>query len=178
MTETLPNDGLLKAARILTTIFQVLLGAFFIGLIVLAPVVLLSQSHIADEMLPDAVISVGTVAVFLALVILLIAATVGLAFVFLRALKQMINSVGDGDPFIAENADRLRRMAWIVVIIECIKIPAGAIATFIAKQVKEDLYTLDIEFSLTGIFVALVLFILARVFRHGAAMRADLEGTV
>ena len=33
-------------------------------------------------------------------------------------------------------------------------------------------------FSLSGILMVLVLFILARVFRHGAAMREDLEGTV
>ena len=32
--------------------------------------------------------------------------------------------------------------------------------------------------DLTGFLIVLVLFILARVFRHGAAMREDLEGTV
>ena len=37
---------------------------------------------------------------------------------------------------------------------------------------------MDTHMSLTGLAVGLVLFILARVFRQGAAMRADLEGTV
>ena len=47
----------------------------------------------------------------------------------------------------------------------------------VAQFPHEEL-TADIEFSLTGVLLALVLFILARVFRHGAAMREDLEGTV
>lgn len=34
------------------------------------------------------------------------------------------------------------------------------------------------DFSLSSLFLSLTLFILARVFRHGAAMRDDLEGTV
>ena len=90
----------------------------------------------------------------------------------------MVESVGEGDPFISENADRLTRMGWIAIFIEVLKIPTGAIALFIATQVKEDTFTIDLEFSFTGVLVALVLFILARVFRHGAAMREDLEGTV
>jgi Fe-S cluster assembly ATPase SufC len=32
--------------------------------------------------------------------------------------------------------------------------------------------------DMTGILLVIILFILARVFRHGAAMREDLEGTV
>jgi hypothetical protein len=38
----------------------------------------------------------------------------------------------------------------------------------------------DVDFGLSfgGVLLALVLFILARVFRKGAEMRAELEGTV
>jgi hypothetical protein len=36
----------------------------------------------------------------------------------------------------------------------------------------------DFGVSLGGLLLALTLFILARVFRQGAAMREDLEGTV
>ena len=36
----------------------------------------------------------------------------------------------------------------------------------------------DFGFDGGGILLILILFILARVFRHGAAMREDLEGTV
>ena len=178
MTQTLPNDGLLKAARILITIIQVILCIGFVALLVATPVVLFSQSHIADELMATATANPGIVAISIACVLVLGAVMVSIAYYFLRLLKQMINSVGEGDPFIAENADRLTRMGWLAISIEALKIPTGAIAIFIATQVKEDTFTIDLDFSFTGILIALVLFILARVFRHGAAMREDLEGTV
>lgn len=178
MTDTLPNDGLLKAARFLITFLQIILGIGFTALLVATPVVLFSQSHIADELITTATASAGTIAVSIASVLILGAVMVAIGFYFLRLLKQMINSVGEGDPFISENADRLTRMGWLAVTIESLKIPTGAIAIFIATQVKEDTFTIDLDFSFTGLLVALVLFILARVFRHGADMRDDLEGTV
>ena len=178
MTQTLPNDGLLKAARILITVIQVILGLGFAALLVATPVVIFSQSHIADELVATATASPGTIAISIACVLVLGAVMVAIAYYFLRLLKQMINSVGDGDPFVADNADRLTRMGWLAVSIEALKIPTSAIAIFIATQVKEDTFTIDLDFSFTGLLIALVLFILARVFRHGAEMRADLEGTV
>src|SRR3546814_4918055 len=93
----------------------------------------------------------------------------------MRLLRQLIGTVGEGDPFIFENAVRLRKMGWIAVIVELTKIPAGAMAIFLVGQFETDRMQLDIDFSLTGILLALVLFILARVFRHGAAMREDLR---
>ncbi|MDX1704684.1 MAG: DUF2975 domain-containing protein, partial [Altererythrobacter ishigakiensis] len=168
MTHTLPNDGLLKAARILITIIQVILGIGFAALLVATPTVIFSQSHIADELAATATANVGAIAISIACVLVLGAAMVSVAYYFLRLLKQMINSVGDGDPFIAENADRLTRMGWLAVSIEGLKIPIGAIMIFITTQLKEE-FTIDADFSFTGLLIALVLFILARVFRQGAA---------
>ena len=37
---------------------------------------------------------------------------------------------------------------------------------------------MEASFDFGGLILILTLFILARVFRHGAAMREDLEGTV
>lgn len=178
MTNTLRNDGLLKAARLLIGFFQILLGLVLAGLLIGSPIVIASQSHIADELLATATASASTVAFAIVGVMLIGAVMIALAFVFLRFLKQMINTVGEGDPFIAENADRLYKMGWIAVAVELLKLPAGVIAVFIAHQVKPDTFTIDLDFSFTGLLIALVLFILARVFRHGAAMREDLEGTV
>lgn len=178
MPTPLPNDGLLRAARLLTGFFQIVLAIAFAALLIAIPALLLSQEHIADEMLVTATASTDTVAASVAGVLLLGAAMIALGYVFLRVLKQIINSVGEGDPFILENAERLRKMGWIAVMVELLKLPAHAIAAFIATQVKEDTFTIDLDLSFTGLLIALVLCILARVFRHGAAMRADLEGTV
>ena len=46
-----------------------------------------------------------------------------------------------------------------------------------AENVTKDVH-FKAEMPLSGLFLALVLFILARVFREGTRMREDLEGTV
>ena len=50
------------------------------------------------------------------------------------------------------------------------------IHSYLASQFKDA--TSDFGITLDGILLAVILFILARVFRQGAAMREDLEGTV
>ena len=58
------------------------------------------------------------------------------------------------------------------------------ICAHIVADAVRDLNDLDHEvgsgdgFSLTGILMVLILFILARVFKRGAEMREELEGTV
>jgi hypothetical protein len=56
----------------------------------------------------------------------------------------------------------------------------GGIAAWLqpyAEKVGAD-FTTNADFGGGGLLLTLVLFILARVFRKGAEMRADLEGTV
>ena len=106
----------------------------------------------------------------------LIAVTASLGFLFLRALRRIVDTVAEGDPFIPGNAVRLERMGWLAVAIQLIAIPAGVLAgwaTYLAH-----VHYLDIGFSFGGAFLALILFVLARVFRKGAQMRDELEGTV
>ena len=43
---------------------------------------------------------------------------------------------------------------------------------------ETPIFDMFIAGALPGILMVIILFILARVFRHGAAMREDLEGTV
>ena len=50
---------------------------------------------------------------------------------------------------------------------------------YLANLTSEVESSLDWSlYDLDGLFIVLVLFILARIFRHGATMRDDLEGTV
>lgn len=178
MTAAIPNDGLLKAARILTTIFMVLLAIGFVALAVAIPIVLLGQSHVAEAMLPDATTPLGGILGAIVLVLLFGMGFTALGFKFLQLLRQIINSVGQSDPFVIENATRLTRMGWIAIIVELLKLPAGGMVIFLATQLERDDIHIDMSFSFMGILVGILLFILARVFRHGAAMREDLEGTV
>ena len=87
---------------------------------------------------------------------------------FLRILRQIVRTVALGTPFVAENADRLVWMGSLALALKGV-------------AVAERLMLGDgrvIAAPEGGILLALTLFILARVFRQGAAMRADLEGTI
>jgi len=97
---------------------------------------------------------------------------------FVIELSRIVASVRTGDPFCPANADRLGLMAWLTLGIQ-----AGAwlmILPALQVQPYVDSFPVRVDLQLppTGLMLALVLFILARVFRYGTALRTDLEGTV
>ena len=101
-----------------------------------------------------------------------------LALQFFRLLLRIVNSVGAGDPFAPENGDRLSAMAWLMLAVNLLALPVAGLAAYIANTAGEDAANVEASFDFGGLILILTLFILARVFRHGAAMREDLEGTV
>lgn len=103
-------------------------------------------------------------------------AAVPIAHVVLTRLLTIVHTVGDGDPFVMENAGRLQRIAWAVLGLELLHLCVVAVAAGIST----DQTPLDIGggFSVTRWLAVLLLFVLARVFEQGARMREDLAGTV
>ena len=94
----------------------------------------------------------------------------------LQRLLAMVHTVRDGDPFVAENAVRLKQIAWAVLGLEVLHAVIAAIAGFVTSPA----IPLDIRwsFNLTRWLTVLLLFVLARVFEQGTSMREDLEGTI
>ncbi|MES2179684.1 MAG: DUF2975 domain-containing protein [Gemmatimonadota bacterium] len=94
----------------------------------------------------------------------------------LSRLLAIVDTVADGDPFVAENARRLRSIAWAVLGLEVLHLAVVAVAA----NVSTPKTPIDIrwDFSFTRWLCVLLLFVLARVFEQGARMRDDLEGTV
>jgi hypothetical protein len=99
-----------------------------------------------------------------------------LYFFFLLNLSRIVATVGTGDPFQPENADRLSKMAWLTVALQLCMLVFAPLVAMIADRIGEKGGGIDLTFD--GLLLALVLFVLARVFRHGTEMRDDLEGTV
>jgi hypothetical protein len=99
-----------------------------------------------------------------------------LAHVILTRLRAMVDTVRNGDPFVAENAGRLQTIAWSVLGLELM----NAVVGIVAARVSTASQPLDIHwsFSVTGWLVVLLLFVLARVFDQGTRMREELEATV
>jgi len=71
-------------------------------------------------------------------------------------------------------------MGWLAIGGQGIALALKGVVKVLEPYAIKAGKPIDLEFDLdmTGVLLVLILFILARVFRHGAAMRADLEGTV
>ena len=110
-----------------------------------------------------------------AIMVVGIIATVLVNVVLVR-LEAIVVTVQGGDPFVSENAERLRSIAWAVLGLEATHVVIGAIAAAVSTEAP----SLDIRwtFNLTRWLTVLMLFVLARVFEHGTRMREDLEGVV
>ena len=176
----LPKDPLLTALRaIIYFLIGVLCFAAFV-MIVAAPFVIVFQSEIAAELAQDGKdLAPGMIAAGVALLLGLAGVLIA-GIYFLWNLLAVTDTVRDGDPFIPENANRLTRMAWLVVLMElatfALMVPGMWIVNALAEAGEDTIVETDFDGS--GLVLILVLFVLARVFRQGAAMREDLEGTV
>lgn len=100
-----------------------------------------------------------------------------MSLLFVFDLIRIVGSVGEGDPFRPVNADRLRRMAWLVLGVQICTLLLAPL-TFMLLDYLPEVAGRANHGGLGGFVLALVLFLLARVFRHGTVIRDDLEGTV
>jgi len=95
--------------------------------------------------------------------------------IFSRLLS-IVETVRAGDPFVSENASRLETIAWAVLALELGRFIVVGIANSVSTAAHP--VHIDLNFSITPWLAVLLLFVLARVFDHGARMREDLAGTV
>ena len=177
-----PNDPLLLAGKLICLIMQGLMAFGGVVLVILIPALLFFQDEVAAEFAAEAQGAVVDfpLGVLIGLFVIGIAIVAALFF-FFGKLRRIIATVGEGDPFQPANAERLKDMGWLMLATQLLVIPAAALGIYFA-QFADEVEDANVEFNgdldFTGILLVIILFILARVFRHGAAMRDDLEGTV
>jgi hypothetical protein len=95
--------------------------------------------------------------------------------VMLSKLMAMIETVRFGDPFVPENAARMRTIAWCLLVVQLFDLACGIFAGILSRAGAQGV---DWSPSLGGWVAVLLLFVLARVFEEGARIRADLEAMV
>jgi len=105
-----------------------------------------------------------------------IVALLVLCLMFLRHLARLLRSAAGARPFTHANAQRLQRMAWLMLAMEVLSIIIGVYASWMGP----DFAWMEVGggMSITGLIAVLMLFVLARVFAAGAAMRDDLDGVI
>ena len=95
-------------------------------------------------------------------------------------LLAIVETVKAGEPFVAENADRVQTIAWALIGLELLHIGAHIVLATVAAHSLTGMrdHATDYHFSVTGMLAILLLFVLARVFDQGARMRDELAATV
>jgi hypothetical protein len=161
-----------RLLRVLITLNQ-LMGA---GILALLVATLVAEGPVMDALGVPAPDQNPRFVLGMRVIMVLGIAAVPIAHVVLTRLLTIVHTVGEGDPFIIENAGRLQRIAWAVLGLEVLHLAIGAVAA----GASTDASPIDIDwgFSVTRWLAVLLLFVLARVFEQGARMREDLAGTV
>lgn len=169
-----PKDPLLAAARVVLVVAMAAMAVACLATLVAAPAIVFFRSSVLAELASHAAPDEALWA--LVLILLLVAFVTALGFLFFRHMYRIVGTVGDGDPFIPANASRLSAMGWIVVAVNIAFIPMVSILRWL-ESVTEHMHT-EASHDIDGLLLALVLFILARVFREGTRLRDEVEGTV
>lgn len=94
--------------------------------------------------------------------------------IVLTRLMAIVETVRNGNPFVSENADRLRTTAWSLLALQVLSTLIGQIAK--ALSTSQTPVHLSTGFSVAGWLAVLLTFILAAVFREGTKMRDELAG--
>jgi hypothetical protein len=165
------SDPLLTVTQLILRIGMVILG---IGIVLAAGAAIALVVVPGQQLMPR--LSDGSTIWLVIAGAALVGVMMTLYLFFLRHLSRMVATVGTGDPFQPENADRLQTMAWLTLILQGCMLVLAPLVTMIMDRIGEKGGGLELSFD--SLLLALVLFVLARVFRRGTEMRDDLEGTV
>jgi Protein of unknown function (DUF2975) len=171
-TQAFPSA--LSASRLAVRVL--ILGNLLFGGLVLA---LFIASVIAEDWVFTALGvrpgSNATLILWMRVVMVIGIGSVPFTYILLTRLLAIVDTVTFGDPFVAENAARLKTMAWALLGLELLHLAVGAVAVGALSNTQVNL---DWTFTVTPWLAVLLLFVLAQVFDDGARMRDDLTGTV
>lgn len=156
--------SMLRAAFWLDIGVLVLLAVLLAGLMGSNAGTTITLSGSAAQLPPEARLFAARVAITGALIVGL------LLLPLLRQVVTIVDSARAGDPFVPENGPRLRHIAWLLLAINVV----GNLTVSIALQAGVRLPPV----SFTAAVTVLMIFVIARIFDTGSAMRAELRDTV
>jgi hypothetical protein len=158
------THALVRLARAVTIVFMVCAVVILIGLLTGASKPLPTFTGKLAQMDPKAAmlaVRIGVIGALFGGAVLLF---------LLRELLRIIDSARIGDPFVPDNARRLRRVGWLLLAFN-----------FCASSTLSAALSGGITFpfvSFSGVLTVLLVFVLARIFDTGSQMRAELKETV
>jgi hypothetical protein len=94
----------------------------------------------------------------------------------LKRLLAIVEDRSRGRSVCRVNAERLRAIAWTLLMLQFLSAVIGAIGELVSSP--DHPVDIDAGFSINGWLAVLLISSCARVFAAGTRMRDDLEGTV
>jgi len=155
--------------RLLNLLTGVLLVGMFIGSFLFEPLFL---QVFADKQ--PARIDPGLLLPTLRVTVALTGPLIAAVHIMLSRLLAMIETVRTGDPFVPENAVRMKTIAWCLLVTQLYSLVFGAMVAIMNAAGS----SIDWKFSINGWLAVLLMFVLARVFEEGTRLRADLEAMI
>lgn len=90
---------------------------------------------------------------------------------------RIVDTASSGDPFVVENAARLNLIACLLLAIQLVGLIFDGVMSSLPDKLNSQI-SIGFDVSASGILAALLIFVLAQIFRRGSEMRAELAGTV
>jgi hypothetical protein len=172
---------LLKAATVFCIFLVAVLTLAFIAVVLGLSALLVAPALFTPLDIPLVVEGVPLDTILGAALFLVAGGLICTVFVLLavRATSGIVETAICGDPFVGDNAERLKRIGWLLLGVMVIQFLSTTIVAWIAPDNNIAGHVDGGSGpSLAGGLAVLLIFVLARIFRHGSEMRAELEATV
>jgi len=175
------TNWLLKAASVFTVFIAAILALVFAVLVLGLGALLFAPALLKPLNIPAVIHGVGLLPVLVAALFAVFGGLVSIVLILLaiRATSGIVDTAIAGDPFVAANAGRLNRIGCLLLGIMAVQF-----ATFLAVGVFAPDNNPNVHISggsepdPVGLLAILLIFVLARIFQHGSAMRDELESMV
>lgn len=105
----------------------------------------------------------------------------GASLYFVKQLRDIVQTMEQHDPFVAENAQRVRTIGVLILVFAAAKVIGNlAVTGYADSMVIPSGFNLDgrLEFPVGLLVVGIAVIVLSEVFRHGSNMREDQSLTI
>jgi Protein of unknown function (DUF2975) len=100
----------------------------------------------------------------------------------LHQLRKLLGALSVGRPFALENADRLRKLGWALILVEltlaALRMAEGLYVAWQFRRPGLELWPFRLDLPVTALFVGAVLLVVAEAFRRRAQLEEDQALTV
>lgn len=159
---------LLQLGRLLNLLTGLLLAACFLASFLFEPTI---RDFFTKQ---PARIDPGLLMPILRTWMVLTAPVIAAVHILLSRLLAMVETVRTGDPFVPDNAVRMKTIAWCLLATQIYHLLNGVMAKAMTLAGSD----IPWSFSASGWLAVLLLFVLAGVFEQGTRIRADLEAMI